>query len=131
MNKAWPIVLPLGVILLLLVMIKLILPGDAASTTQGERSMVKNGVDFSDGKAVEVIDYEGDYILVRALRIGESHPRHADGPGCPLQHWHADEEVTAVNTGKVMGDPFSGGCGFGTLQERPIANYFPHELLAD
>lgn len=100
-------------------------------TTPPVKNMVQNGVDFSDGKAVEVIDYDGSYLLVSKLRIGEPHPKHSEGPGCPEQHWHADEPITAVNSGQVLTDPLVGGCGFGILNERPIMNYFPHELLAD
>lgn len=99
--------------------------------TPAVKSMVQHGVDFSDGKAVEIIDYEGNYLLINKLRIGEPHPKHADGPGCPEKHWHTDEPVTAVNNGVVLTDPVAGGCGFGTLNERPVANYFPHDLLAE
>ncbi len=98
---------------------------------QGEQSMIKNGVDFSDGKSVDVIDYEGHYLLVKDLRVGESHPPHATGPGCAAQHWHADGAVLAVNDGSMQSDPLSGGCGFGTLSERPTMMYFPNELLAE
>lgn len=106
-------------------------PTNTETTETAPKNMVQHGVDFSDQKAVEVIDYDGDYILVSALRIGEPHPKHADGPGCPEKHWHADAPVTAVNNGKILEDPAAGGCGFGTLAERPIANYFPHDLLAE
>jgi hypothetical protein len=95
------------------------------------KSMIKNGVDFSDGKSIEVIDYEGNYLPVSKLRIGEAHPPHATGPGCGNRHWHADKPVTAVNTGKVVSDPLPEGCGFGVLPEKPIMQYFPHELLGD
>ena len=97
----------------------------------GEKNMVKNGVDFSDGKSVDVIDYEDHYLLVKDLRVGEAHPAHATGPGCPEKHWHAGNPVTAVNDGSVQSDPLSGGCGFGTLEQRPVMNYFPNELLAE
>ena len=101
---------------------------DGAAT---EKNMIKNGVDFSDGNAVEVIDYDGHYLLVKDLHVGQSHPPHATGPGCAAQHWHADGAVTAVNDGTTQSDPLSGGCGFGTLTERPVMNYFPNELLTE
>ena len=97
----------------------------------GSKNMVQHGVDFSDGKSVDVIDYQGHYLLVSSLRVGESHPPHATGPGCPEQHWHAESAVTAVIDGTVHSDPLSGGCGFGTLSERPVMMYFPNELLAE
>lgn len=105
----------------------------AGSTTSpaDPKSKVLNGVDFSDGASVDVIDFEGDYLLVSKLRIGEPHPRHADGPGCGSQHWHTDSQIMAVNTGAILSDPVPNGCGFGTIQERSVLMYFPHELLAD
>jgi hypothetical protein len=104
---------------------------DENNAQQQSRNMILNGVDFTNGQSVEVIDYEGSYLLVSSLRVGQSHPPHATGPGCGAQHWHADNSVTAVNNGKILSDPLAGGCGFGTLVERPIMMYFPHELLAD
>ena len=103
----------------------------AEQSTPAVKNMVQHGVDFSDGKAVEIIDYEGNYLLIDKLRVGEPHSKHADGPGCPEKHWHTDVPVTAVNNGAVLTDPLAGGCGFGTLNERPVANYFPNGLLAE
>lgn len=110
--------------------VRFTIPGDEEAES-APKSMVKNGVDFSDGKSVDVIDYEGHYLLVKDLRVGPSHPPHATGSGCPAQHWHADRAVIAVNDGSTQSDPNGGGCGFGTLAERPVMMYFPNELLAD
>jgi len=78
------------------------------------------------GEAIEVIMYNDVYLPVSALRVGEAHPPHATGPGCPEQHWHADAPVTAVNDQTIHPDPLPGGCGFGTLLGHPIYNYDPN-----
>lgn len=75
----------------------------------------------TQGVPIEVIDYNGLYIPVDQLHIGEIHPPHDYGEGCPAQHWHADGQVSATD-GTVLADPNAGGCGFGTLSERPIVN---------
>lgn len=131
MKKAYWFALPLAVFLLIGFFWQLSKDDNKLTTQNPPKNMVQHGVDFSDQKAVEVIDYEGSYLLVSKLRVGEPHPKHADGPGCELKHWHADNSVTAVNNGNVLLDPMPGGCGFGSLDERPVMNYFPHELLAE
>ena len=134
MNKNLLIILPLGVFLLIGIFWfnSKTDPAPAETNENPEpKNMVQHGVDFSNGQSVDVIDYEGDYLLVSKLRVGESHPAHATGPGCGDKHWHADDPVTAVNNGRVLSDPLTGGCGFGTLSERPVMMYFPNELLAE
>jgi hypothetical protein len=106
-------------------------PAESSAATTGTE--IKKGTNlelFKDGKAIEVIEYDDTYIPVSELRIGDAHPPHATGPGCPAKHWHADMPATAIND-VAYPDPLAGGCGFGTLDERPVANYFPHELLAE
>lgn len=85
---------------------------------------------FNDGKAMEVIEYDESLIPISQLRVGKTHPKHAQGEGCPEDHWHADYPATALNE-KVYPDPNPGGCGFGTLNARPIMNYFPHDQLGE
>lgn len=75
----------------------------------------------TQGVPVEVINYNGVYIPIDQLHVGEIHPPHEYGDGCPAQHWHADGQVTATD-GTVLTDPNAGGCGFGTLSERPIVS---------
>ncbi len=105
----------------------------AGSQTANE---IKKGTDlgvnsqFNNGEAMAVIEYQGTYIPVSELRVGEPHPPHATGSGCTKQHWHADMPATALN-GNSYPDPNSGGCGFGTLEERPVFNYFPHDQLGE
>lgn len=100
-------------------------PDSGTSGVVGEENKKGTNVGlFNNGEAMEVIEYQGTYIPVSALRVGLSHPPHATGPGCPKDHWHADAPATALD-GTVYPDPLPGGCGFGTLEDRPVMNYFP------
>ena len=85
---------------------------------------------FNDGKAMEVIEYDDTLVPISGLRVGSPHPKHADGDGCPKDHWHADKPAKALNE-KEYPDPNAGGCGFGTLEARPVMNYFPHDQLGE
>ena len=85
---------------------------------------------FNNGEAMAVIEYQGTYIPVSELRVGAPHPPHATGSGCTEDHWHADSGALALDS-KRYPDPNSGGCGYGTLEERPVFNYFPHDQLAE
>lgn len=80
----------------------------SSSTTGGMR-----GTDTA--LMVEVIEYSGTHITIDQLRVGH----HTDGAGCPADHWHADQSVTAVD-GRTFSDPNPSACGFGTLSEKPI-----------
>ena len=74
-----------------------------------------------DEPMITVIEYRGEHIPVSQLRVGAKHPPHATGPGCPEDHWHADGSVTSVE-GSTFNDPNPGGCGFGTLSQKPSMN---------
>jgi hypothetical protein len=74
-----------------------------------------------DEPMITVIEYRGEHIPVSQLRVGPKHPPHATGEGCPEDHWHADGPVTSIE-GNTFTDPNPGGCGFGTLKQRPSTN---------
>lgn len=84
--------------------------------------IVRNGqfrCNPSPKEMIKAIEYGGTHIPTSALRVGEVHPPHADGQGCPAKHWHADAPVTGVS-GEISSDPNPESCGFGTLDEKPV-----------